>query len=150
MTINPTLLSDVMDYSEPLEFSEAIGYGLQTALLGMGVIFVGDEGILEADYGTIRLYPTEKYAKYERPAQTIPASAGHHREWINSIIDGGKSTPLCNFEYAGRLSEAVQLGAVSLRAGKVKLEWDAKAMKIVNNADANKFLQTEYREGWDV
>ena len=40
MTINPTLLSDVMDYSKPLELSEAIGYGLQTALLGMGVIFV--------------------------------------------------------------------------------------------------------------
>lgn len=120
------------------------------ANLGMGVIFVGDEGILEADYGTIRLYPTDKYEKYERPAKSIPSSAGHHREWVNSIIDGGKSTPLCNFEYAGRLSEAVQLGAVSLRAGKVKLEWDAKAMKIVNNADANKFLQTEYREGWEV
>jgi len=40
MTINPIMLSDVMDYSKPLEFSEAIGYGLQTALLGMGVIFV--------------------------------------------------------------------------------------------------------------
>ena len=39
MTINPTLLSDVMDYSKPLEFSEAIGYGLQTTLLGMGVVF---------------------------------------------------------------------------------------------------------------
>ena len=39
MTINPTMLSDVMDYSKPLEFSEAIGYGLQTTLLGMGVIF---------------------------------------------------------------------------------------------------------------
>jgi len=39
MTINPTMLSDVMDYSKPLEFSEAIGYGLQTALLGMLVIF---------------------------------------------------------------------------------------------------------------
>ena len=40
MTINPIMLSDVMDYSKPLEFSEAIGYGLQTALLGLGVIFV--------------------------------------------------------------------------------------------------------------
>lgn len=39
MTINPIMLSDVMDYSKPLEFSEAIGYGLQTALLGMLVIF---------------------------------------------------------------------------------------------------------------
>ena len=39
MTINPTLLSGVIDYSQPLEFSDAIGYGLQTALLGMLVIF---------------------------------------------------------------------------------------------------------------
>ena len=39
MTINPIMLSDVMDYSKPLELSEAIGYGLQTALLGMLVIF---------------------------------------------------------------------------------------------------------------
>ena len=39
MTINPTMLSDVMDYSKPLEFSEAIGYGLQTTLLGMAVVF---------------------------------------------------------------------------------------------------------------
>ena len=118
--------------------------------LGMGVIFVGDEGVLEADYGTIRLYPQEKYEKYERPAQSIPASPGHHREWINAIVDGGKSTPLCNFEYAGRLAEAVQLGAVSLRAGKVKLEWDAENMKIVNNNAANAFIKTEHREGWDV
>ena len=39
MTINPTLLSDVFDPSAPLELSEAIGYGLQTTLLGMGVVF---------------------------------------------------------------------------------------------------------------
>ena len=39
MTINPTLLSGVIDYSQPLEFSDAIGYGLQTTLLGMGVVF---------------------------------------------------------------------------------------------------------------
>lgn len=118
--------------------------------LSMGVIFVGDEGVLEADYGSIRLYPKEKYEDYERPAQTIPASAGHHREWINSIVDGGKSTPLCNFEYAGRLAEAVQLGAVSLRAGKIKLEWDAEKMEVTNDKAANAFIKTEHREGWDI
>lgn len=120
----------------------------ELANLSMGVIFVGEDGILEADYGSIRLYPEAKYAKYERPAQTIPASPGHHREWTDAIKNGGKTTPLCNFEYAGRLSEAVQLGAVSLRAGKVKLEWDAAAMKIVDNDAANQFIKTEYRDGW--
>lgn len=118
--------------------------------LSMGVIFAGDEGILEADYGTIRLYPKEKYENFKRPAETIPASPGHHREWLDSILDGGKSTPLCNFEYAGRLAEAVQLGAVSLRAGKIKLEWDADKMEVVNNKEANAFIKTEHREGWDI
>ena len=116
----------------------------------MGVIFVGKDGILEADYGTIRLYPEEKFAKYERPAKSIPKSAGHHREWLNSIIDGGKTEPLCNFEYSGRLAEAVQLGAVSLRAGKIKLEWDADKMLVTNNKAANDFIKTEYRDGWTL
>ena len=118
--------------------------------LGMGVIFVGEEGILEADYGTIRLYPQDKYEDYKRPAQTIPASAGHHREWVNSILDGGKTEALCNFEYAGRLAEAVQLGAVSLQAGKIKLEWDAEKMEVTNNKAANAFIKMEHREGWDI
>ncbi len=118
--------------------------------LSMGVIFVGDEGILEADYGTIRLYPEAKYADYKRPEKTIPASAGHHREWINSILDGGKTEALCNFAYSGRLAEAVQLGAVSLRAGKIKLEWDAKNMVVTNDKAANDFISTKYREGWSL
>lgn len=118
--------------------------------LSMGVIFVGDEGVLEADYGTIRLYPEDKYADYQRPEKTIPSSAGHHREWINSILDGGQSTALCNFEYAGRLAEAVQLGAVSLRAGKIKLEWDADKALVTNDKAANDFISTEYREGWEL
>ena len=116
--------------------------------LSMGVIFVGAEGILEADYGTIRLYPQDKYESYKRPEKSIPSSAGHHREWINSILDGGKSEALCNFQYSGRLAEAVQLGAVSLRAGKIKLEWDAKKMLVTNNKEANKFIKSEYRDGW--
>lgn len=118
--------------------------------LFMGVIFVGDEGILEADYGTIRLYPEERFTNYKRPEKSIPPSAGHHREWINSILDGGTTTALCNFEYSGRLTETVQLGAVSLRAGKIKLEWDAEKMLVTNDKAANDFITTEYREGWSL
>ncbi|MDD3589685.1 MAG: Gfo/Idh/MocA family oxidoreductase [Thermoguttaceae bacterium] len=118
--------------------------------LFMGVIFVGDEGILEADYGTIRLYPEERFTNYKRPEKSIPPSAGHHREWINSILDGGTTTALCNFEYSGRLTETVQLGAVSLRAGKINLEWDAEKMLVTNDKAANDFITTEYREGWSL
>lgn len=118
--------------------------------LSMGVIFVGEEGVLEADYGTIRLYPQDKFDSYKWPEKSIPSSPGHHREWIDSIVDGGKSEPLCNFEYSGRLAEAVQLGAVSLRAGKIKLEWDAEKAVVTNDKAANDFISTEYRDGWTL
>jgi hypothetical protein len=41
------------------------------------------------------------------------------------------------------------LGNVALRAGK-KLQWDGPALKITNDADANKLLHREYRAGWGL
>ncbi len=117
------------------------------ANLGMGIIFVGSDGILEADYGSIRLYPENKFAEYKRPDPSIPSSPGHHVEWLNAIKNNGPQA-LCEFQYAGTLSEAVQLGAVSLRAGKKKLLWDAKNMKITNIPEANSFIMRKYRDGW--
>ncbi|MDD3586976.1 MAG: gfo/Idh/MocA family oxidoreductase, partial [Thermoguttaceae bacterium] len=117
--------------------------------LGMGIIFEGTDGILEADYSTIKLYPEEKFAKFQRPKPWIPASPGHYLEWLNAIKNGGPQA-LCEFEYAGRLSEAVQLGAVSLRAGKKKLIWDAAAAKITNDQQANAFIMRKYRDGWTL
>lgn len=40
MNINPLFLANTaVDYSKSMEMSEAIPYGLQTVLLGMGVVF---------------------------------------------------------------------------------------------------------------
>jgi predicted dehydrogenase len=52
-----------------------------------GVMFVGTEGHMFADYGRYKLYG-DKFAKYEPPAQTIPRSIGHHAEWIKACKDG--------------------------------------------------------------
>ncbi|MDO5554523.1 MAG: Gfo/Idh/MocA family oxidoreductase [Planctomycetia bacterium] len=117
--------------------------------LGMGIIFVGTDGLLEADYGTIRLYPEAKFADYKRPEPSIAPSLGHHAEWLESIRQD-KPLSLCEFQYAGRLSEAVQLGAVSLRAGKKKLLYDAANMKITNCPEANALLARDYRDGWSL
>lgn len=61
-----------------------------------------------------------------------------------SRTGGGQA--LCNFGYSGVLVEAVQLGAVSLLAGKKRLEWDSKAMRVTNRETANAFICPEYRE----
>ena len=40
MNVNPVFLADTaMDYTNPLEIADAIPFGLETVLLGMGVVF---------------------------------------------------------------------------------------------------------------
>jgi hypothetical protein len=40
------------------------------------------------------------------------------------------------------------LGDVAIRMTGKQLEYDGKIGKITNNADADKFIKTEYRTGW--
>src|SRR5690606_29809757 len=91
-----------------------------------GVLFVGSDGMLIADYGRHLLLPTGQFADYQRPEPTIPESIGHHAEWLEAIRSGGPTTS--NFDYAGALSEAVMLGVVAYRSGET-LQWDAKNLK---------------------
>ena len=114
---------------------------------GGGNLFVGEKGMLRADYGSWHLYPESDFVGYKPPEQTIPNSIGHHNEWIAACKGG---TPaLCNFDYAGPLTEAVLLGDVAYRCGKPIL-WDAAAFKIPGNPDAEKWLSKEYRQGWEL
>jgi hypothetical protein len=112
---------------------------------GAGVIFVGSEGLLLANYTEHHLYPVEKFKDYKRPEQTIPPSPGHHAEWLNAIKNGG--TTSCPFDYSGTLTETVLLGAVSYRIGK-KISWDAVTLK-TDNAEADLLLRVPRRQGWE-
>jgi len=114
---------------------------------GAGTLFVGDKGMLLADYDKHKLFPEDQFKAFEKPPKSIPKSIGHHAEWIKACKDGTPTT--CNFDYSGALAEAVLLGCVAYKAGK-KIEWDAKAMKCTNAPEANKFLTREYRRGWEL
>ncbi|NQU22952.1 MAG: Gfo/Idh/MocA family oxidoreductase [Candidatus Nealsonbacteria bacterium] len=114
---------------------------------GSGVLFVGKEGQMRADYGSWSLYPKKKFADYEPPEPTIPNSIGHHKEWIEACKTGSETT--CNFNYSGALSEAVLLGNVAFRVGK-KLDWDGAKMKATNCPEADQYLRREYRKGWTL
>jgi predicted dehydrogenase len=115
---------------------------------GDGTLFVGEKGMLLADYGRHVLLPEDKFRGFQRPKPTIPDSLGHHREWIEAIKTGGTTT--CNFDYAGALTEAVLLGNVSYRLGNKPLTWDAKNLKAVNEPEAERFIQHHYRRGWNL
>jgi len=112
---------------------------------GMGVMFLGEKGQMFADYNGYKLYPEDTFKDFQAPPQTIPASIGHWKEWIKACKDGSPTT--CNFDYAAALTEAVLLGNVAYRTG-TRLQWDALAMKATNCPEADKFIRTQYREGW--
>ncbi len=114
---------------------------------GSGVLFVGGEGMLLADYGRRELYPKEKFAGFQAPEPTIPDSIGHHKEWIEACKTGGPTT--CNFDYSGALTEAVLLGAVAYRVGK-RIEWDGENLKARGCAEADQYLRRAYRQGWTL
>jgi predicted dehydrogenase len=119
-------------------------HGVRTG--GGGNLFVGDKGMMYADYGGYRLYPEKEFADYNRPKETIPRSIGHHAEWVKAAKEGTPTT--CNFDYAGALTEAVLLGTVSYRCGK-KLTWDPKKLS-AGVPEAEPFLRKKYRAGWGI
>jgi predicted dehydrogenase len=114
---------------------------------GNGVLFIGSEGMLLADYGKHVLLPESKFADFQRPEPFIPKSLGHHAEWVHACKTGEPTT--CNFDYAGWLTEANHLGNVAYRTGK-RLEWDAENLKAVNAPEADQYIRREYRKGWKL
>ncbi len=112
-----------------------------------GALFVGEKGMLLADYGNLVLLPEEQYKDFERPPHTIPESIGHHKEWTEACKTGAPTT--CNFEYAAGLTEANHLGNVAYRAGQL-LEWDTAKLKVTNTRVADGFIRRRYRKGWKL
>jgi len=115
-----------------------------------GVLFVGSNGMLIADYGRFKLYPEDKFAGVRRPplpAGPPRATTGHVAEWVDACKTGGPTG--CHFGYSGPLTETVLLGTVAYRAGQ-KLEWDAENLKVTNFPEANQYIRRAYREGWTL
>lgn len=115
---------------------------------GDGTLFIGDGGMLLADYSKHVLLPEEKFAGFEPPEPYIAPSPGQQAEWFLACRGEGP-LPLCHFGYSGPLTEANHLGNVAYRAAK-KLEWNAEAMAFPNAPDAERFLKRDYREGWSL
>jgi predicted dehydrogenase len=112
-----------------------------------GVLFEGEKGQLLVDYTKHKLLPEDKFRDYQPPKPSIPASIGHHREWLEAVKHGGTTT--CNFAYSGALAETVLLGNVAFRSGE-KIHWDNKAGRVTNAPEAERFIHREYRKGWTL
>jgi predicted dehydrogenase len=122
-------------------------------LPGNGVIMIGDNDTLfvPSYWGPGSFLSGAKVEDFKNIPEKLPRlpefEKNHHQEWLNACKGGPKA--LSNFDYSGPMTEAVLLGNVALRVG-TKIEWDAKKFKVTNVPEANHYLRTEYRKGWDV
>ncbi|MFN7138301.1 MAG: Gfo/Idh/MocA family protein [Limisphaerales bacterium] len=112
---------------------------------GSGALFIGEKGMLLADYGKHLLLPEN--VEWKRPEPYIPASIGQHQEWIQACKGNGTTT--CDFQYSAALTEANHLGNIAHRLGK-KIEWDAANLKVRNTPEAEKLIRRPYRKGWKL
>ncbi|MFP6677535.1 MAG: Gfo/Idh/MocA family oxidoreductase [Pirellulaceae bacterium] len=133
--MRPAILSTLRDKNgKPFNFSG-------------GQLFEGDNGMILSDYSRNVLLPADGGLDDRRPDPTIPASIGHHDEWLQAIRDSGPTT--CNFDYSGALTEAVLLGIVAYRSGET-VQWDGANLRVTNSAKAQEWIHREYRKGWTL
>lgn len=115
-------------------------------LPGGGSIIVGEGATMVIPHvGMPQIYSQGEVAQTE--IKKVPG-VSHYHAWVDAILSSGKTTD--GFDYAGPLTEAVQLGNVATRVPGVTLEWDAAALRIANNADAERLLTKQYRDNWKI
>jgi predicted dehydrogenase len=119
-------------------------------LPGSGCLLIGDKGHLFSpdDYGAqFHLLPQKDFEGFEGPAESIPRSPGHYKEWVEACRGGAPA--YSNFDIAAYLTEIILLGCVALRTGK-KLEWDGPKMKAKNAPESAQYVKRDYRKGWQI
>lgn len=115
-----------------------------------GVIFKGTKGkLMCGTYGNSpRLIPESRMREFARPAPTLPrVPDSHEQDWVRACKSGRPAG--AEFGYGALVTEICALGNIAKRVDG-RIEWDAAAARITNNADANRFVRTEYRSGWSL
>ena len=129
----------------PKELKEGLRFGNADDNL-----FVGDKGKMLGH----RLLPESRSQEYGKPPRILARSPGHHKEWLIACKGGPPAGS--NFDVSGPMTEVILLGNIALRMGQklyekgLKLYYDGRNMKVTNLPEANKYIHSEYRDGWNL
>ena len=121
-----------------------------------GMMFVGDKGKILGGFRceSPRIIPERRARELDKAAapQTREGGrtgrAGRDAVWVKTF-QGGAPT-YGDFTLGGPISDAFNLGAISLRLGGKRLVWDAASAKITNVPASNRYRTREYRKGWEL
>ncbi|QLE00908.1 Gfo/Idh/MocA family oxidoreductase [Galbibacter sp. BG1] len=157
------------DIPEELQEGETIGDS------GGGSIFYGEKGIMVVDTYSrnprILNYFKDKVGPLPAPSlkRVEGDTAGHYNNFVEGCLKGLPTSS--DFEKAGKLTEAVLMGNLAIKAyqykvlkpekkvgdwdpyfypGRKKIKWDGDKMKVTNFDIANEWVKGSYREGWKL
>jgi len=115
-----------------------------------GALIKGTKGTIMAGvYGeSPRIIPEAKMKELTLPEKTIPRVRGSHEgDWVRACKTGEPAG--ADFSYSGPLTEVCLLGNIAKRVD-ARIHWDAANLKITNLPEANRYVRTEYRKGWEL
>jgi predicted dehydrogenase len=115
-------------------------------LPGQGSLFIGAKGLLLLPHvGMPVLLPEDQFRGFEMPnLETV----SHYNLFVDNVLGTAKTN--AGFDYSGPLTEAVLLGPLATRFPHTTLEWNSKKLQFTNSPEANRFVRSSYRAGWQV
>jgi hypothetical protein len=116
-----------------------------------GDLLVGSKASLhsECPWNTrFQLLPESQFKDFKGgPAETLPRTDSHHREWVEACQ--GKGRTFSGFEIGGPLTELLQLvNLATLVEGPV--EYDTVSGRVLNSKPAEQLVHRQYRKGWKL
>jgi predicted dehydrogenase len=126
--------------------SFAFDFGRGKPARRLGIYFHAVNGTLFTNYGKHEVVPEGDFLKDATPPpETIPASPGHEREWLDSIKS--RKEPSCSVNYHYKVDLALTLANLSYKLGR-SIRFDPKTEKIVGDKQAAKMARPVYRRPW--
>jgi predicted dehydrogenase len=122
---------------------------------GYGIEFYGTEGTLFLDRGGFQITP-ERNRQQDRTTARMYAMQeenrnDHGRDHVRNFLDcvRSRSAPVSDIEKGHRSTTTCLLANISYRTGR-QIRWDSAAETILDDQDANRWLERDYRPPWKL
>jgi hypothetical protein len=111
-----------------------------------GVTFIGPEGRIFVNRGYLASEPVDLHKqKLGEKDVHLYESPGQQKDWLNCVKS--RKRPICDVEIGARSVTVCHLGNLAYWNHR-KLRWDPKEWKFIDDAEAQKWLDRERREGF--
>lgn len=112
----------------------------------IGSYFHALNGTLYNDYDKHEIVAEGSLLKDSNPPpQSIAASLGHEREWLDSVKS--RKEPSCSVSYHYKVDLALTLANLSYKLGR-SIRFDPTTEKIVGDDEATRLARPTYRDPW--